>query len=598
VERPLSILECAERYRILPRKTSKIEGPYRVDVVPFLKEIYDVLEPGSGYEEVVVQKPAQSGMSEVGNNVLFWALHEGQGPCMLVLPSDVKARNYGKKRINPMIECSPELRRRQILDRNKVDSISEKNFLNATLSLVGAQTSTGLKADPVRILILDEITSYPLDVDNEGDPVELAYQRTKTFQRTRIILLYSTPGNLRTCRVHKKYLESDQRKLFVPCPHCKEKQVLRWERLIWPEGRPEEARYKCMFCRELIDHSYKNWMIQNREWRATFPERKIAGFHFSALVSPVGVGDDWATLAKRWIEAGKDTIKLKSFYNNELAEPWDDSDEVIEWKDLYERTKPFHYTSGMVPDPVRFLTMGVDVQKNYLAFEIVGWTPDKTSYSIQYDELEGDTRDDEVWQKLLTVIESKFYCSRGIGWTLAKVAIDTGYRVDRVYSFLRGLNELNRERVHAVDGRSSTAMSQYVGTPSHIDVDINGRKVREGLKILPVGTGVIKGEIYSNLKIHPNDDGSWPKGFCHFPEDYSERYYQMLTAEQLQLIRTRTGERWDWQKIRRRNEALDCRVYARAMAYHHGLDTLPASYWTAIDRKIQLIVEKRRKEQK
>jgi phage terminase large subunit GpA-like protein len=591
----MGILECAEKYRILPRSTSKIEGPYRASVIPYIRDIYDVLEPDSGYEELVVMKCTQSGLSEVGNNLAFWTLLEGQGPVMMVLPSDVKARNYSKKRINPMIKLAPELQSRQILDRNKVDALTEKIFVNATLSLTGAQTSTGLKADPIRILILDEITSYPLDVDNEGDPVELAYQRTKSFQGKRKIFYLSTPGLMRTCRIYKKWLESDQRRLYVPCPHCQQMQVLRWERMRFEEQNPADAKYECMHCKTLIDHSYKSWMIERKEWRATFPERKIAGFQLSALYSPVGIGDDWGTLAKRFIEAGKDTIKLKSFYNNELGLPWDDYDEGIEWRDLYMRPRPIAYASGQIHNDIRLLTMGVDIQKNYIAYEIVGWKPDRTSFSISYDEIEGDTRDDEVWRKLLDVINSHFLDSRGIDWTIARVGIDTGYRPDRVYAFMRSLDGLNRERVLAVDGRGASSMNQYIGTPSIIDVDIGGKKIRQGLKIHPVGTSIIKSELFAMLKHEPNEKGALPRGYCHFPEDYSERFFQMLTAEQLQVVRTRTGERWDWVKIRRRNEALDCRVYARAMAYQYGLDTLPASYWQGIDRKIDIIVTRKQR---
>lgn len=540
-------------------------------------------------------KCTQSGLSEVANNLIFWGLLEGQGPIMLVMPSDVKGRNYAKKRITPMIKNCPQLREKQVLEKNKTDSITEKIFINATLSITGAQTSTGLKADPIRLLIQDEITSYPLDVDQEGDPVELAYQRTKSYQGKRKIFYLSTPGLLRSCRIYKKYLESDQRKLFVPCPHCQTYQVLRWDRMKFTESNPADAKYQCLHCKELIDHSYKTWMIQRHEWRKTFPDRKIAGFQLSALYSPVGIGDDWGTLAKRFIEAGKDTIKLKSFYNNELGIPWDDYDEGIEWKDIYMRPPAFRYQSGTVHNDARLLTMGVDIQKGYIAYEIVAWKPDRTSYSVQYDEIEGDTKDDDVWEKLLKVINGRYYDSRGIDWSIARVGIDTGYRVDRVYTFLRSLDGINRDRVLAVDGRSSSSMNQYIGTPSIIDVDIAGKKVRQGLKIHPVGTSIIKSELFAMLKLQPTAEGVYPKGYCHFPEDYSERYYQMLTAEQLQVVRTKTGERWDWVKIRRRNEAIDCRVYARSLSYLYGLDTLPASYWAAIDRKIEAYISKQQR---
>lgn len=45
-------------------------------------------------------------------------------------------------------------------------------------------------------------------------------------------------------------------------------------------------------------------------------------------------------------------------------------------------------------------------------------------------------------------------------------------------------------------------------------------------------------------------------------------------------IRTRQGfQRLEWQQIRERNEALDCRVYARASAWLMGVDRWDAAKW-------------------
>ena len=48
----------------------------------------------------------------------------------------------------------------------------------------------------------------------------------------------------------------------------------------------------------------------------------------------------------------------------------------------------------------------------------------------------------------------------------------------------------------------------------------------------------------------------------HFPEDRDDEYFASLTAEKI-VTRYRKGfSRREWVKTRRRNEALDCRVYA------------------------------------
>jgi len=79
------------------------------------------------------------------------------------------------------------------------------------------------------------------------------------------------------------------------------------------------------------------------------------------------------------------------------------------------------------------------------------------------------------------------------------------------------------------------------------------------IKLFPVGVDTAKETVYSRFKI--TQAGA---GYCHFPEHYDVEYFRQLTAEQ-QVKRYHKGFlRREWQKIRPRNEALDCRIYAMA----------------------------------
>jgi phage terminase large subunit GpA-like protein len=54
----------------------------------------------------------------------------------------------------------------------------------------------------------------------EGDPVALAEARTSTFSWCSKVLLGSTPTIHGISRIEREYEASDQRRYFVPCPHC------------------------------------------------------------------------------------------------------------------------------------------------------------------------------------------------------------------------------------------------------------------------------------------------------------------------------------------------------------------------------------------
>ena len=115
---------------------------------------------------------------------------------------------------------------------------------------------------------------------------------------------------------------------------------------------------------------------------------------------------------------------------------------------------------------------------------------------------------------------------------------------------------------------------------------------RRGLRVWSVGTPVAKGELYRWLKLEwPTEealeaDASFPPGACHFPQ-YAEEYFKQLTAERLVTRIVKGFPRASWEKeAGRRNEALDCRVYARAAAAVYGLDRFEERHWRRMEEAL------------
>jgi phage terminase large subunit GpA-like protein len=223
---------------------------------------------------------------------------------------------------NPLIEESEVLRER-VKERRARDSgntVLSKEFPGGVLILTGANSAVGLRSMPARYLFLDEVDGYPGDVEGEGDPILLAERRSATFQR-RKILLVSTPKTKSLSRIQREYEASDQRRYFVPCPHCGEHQTLELEHLRWPEGRPREAEYACAHCGALIGERHKTWMLEHGEWRPTGEgDGRTAGFHLSSLYSPMG-WFSWADAAGMYEQAQKTPDLMKGFVNTVLGLP-------------------------------------------------------------------------------------------------------------------------------------------------------------------------------------------------------------------------------------------------------------------------------------
>jgi phage terminase large subunit GpA-like protein len=62
---------------------------------------------------------------------------------------------------------------------------------------------------------------------------------------------------------------------------------------------------------------------------------------------------------------------------------------------------------------------------------------------------------------------------------------------------------------------------------------------------------------------------------------------KQLVGEQLVTVKTKRGfTRLEWQKLRERNEALDCRVYARAAAWIAGADRWTEATWRDLEQQV------------
>jgi phage terminase large subunit GpA-like protein len=183
--------------------------------------------------------------------------------------------------------------------------------------------------------------------------------------------------------------------------------------------------------------------------------------------------------------------------------------------------------------------------------------------------LEGLTSEAPVWTKLTALLNTHYPTETGVNLIIAKFAIDSGYATSEVYGWVR---QFGGARAIAIKGDSRAAAP--VNQPSAIDVGPTGQRLRFGVNVWPVNSGMIKEELYRWLKLdRPTEESGapFPPGYCHFPQ-YNEEYFRQLTAEQLVTRVIKGYRRSEWQKMRDRNEAIDVRAYARAAAAVCGMD--------------------------
>jgi phage terminase large subunit GpA-like protein len=530
-------------------------------------------------KQLTIMSCSQLLKSELINNVIAYHIVNDPCPTILMQPTVSMAESYSKDRIDPMIKESPALFElvKEKKSRDSQNTILHKVFPGGQLTMIGANSPSELASRPIRLVLCDEVDRYPESAGEEGDPINLIWERSATFINRKLICC-STPTIQGRSRIERLYELSDMRVHCAVCPHCEHGEELKFENVKWQDNDPETAKYVCPACHIPWTETERQRAVQNGYYQANAPFKGHAGFKVTKLSSP---WEPVSVLAKKFLEARKNPQMLKVFFNTQLAETWVERGEVPDFKRLYERRE--QYPINEIQPGVMFLTAGSDVQKDRIEVEIVGWGKDKQSWSIDYRVIMGETSTEAPWKELDKLLNETWTSPDGRDLQIRMFTIDSGFNTQHVYNWVKGHPA---SRVRAIKG--SDGLQMMSGTPKDVELRKDGTRLTRASKSWPVGSSVIKEELYSWLRLDgAGDDGVFAPGFCHFPQ-YDEEYFKRLCSEQLMKKIINKHVKFRWEKIHERNEALDCRVYARAAAHMFGMDRMTSVDWDVLEGKFEL----------
>jgi phage terminase large subunit GpA-like protein len=528
-------------------------------------------------ETVVVMSSAQVGKTEILNNLCGYHIHQDPAPILVVQPSVEMGETWSKDRLAPMLRDSPSLKGRvaDAKSRTSGNTVRHKTFAGGHLTITGANSAAGLASRPIRILCCDEVDRYDASAGSEGDPVNLAVKRTTTFWNRKIILV-STPLIAGSSRIEKAYLESDQRRFWIPCPHCSEMQVLKWANVQWSEDDPRTAAYHCVACGAAWTDAQRWVAVRRGEWRAEAEFRGVAGFHLSELYSP------WRKISETvgdFLRAKSSVDQLKTWVNTALGETWKESGEAPEFERLLERREDFR--AAVVPPGGLVLTAGTDAQDDRLETSVWAWAPGFESWLVDHIVTPGSPRDAETWDAWSEVLHRDWPRAGGGVQRLAKVCVDTGGRdTAAIYGHLRRIGDA---RVAGIKGVDSWGQGGLVTGPTLVDATSGGRKLKGGFKLWSVAVSGIKSDLYRRLRLARAEE-EFPTGWVHLPAWADAEWVKQLVSEELRSVQDRRKfTRQEWHKLRDRNEALDCAVYARAALSLLGADRYGERFWRQLE---------------
>ena len=494
-------------------------------------------------QEVVVMAGAQLGKTEVILNIVGYHIDNDPSPILVLQPTLEMAQAFSKDRVAAgLIKSTPALRGK-VKDpraRDSGNTTLHKVFPGGALTMVGANSPSGLASRPIRIVLCDEVDRYPPSAGSEGDPIQLAKKRAATFWNRKLISV-STPTNEDNSRIQDAFEKSDQRYYHVPCKHCETDQVLKWSNVKWQENNPDSAQYVCDHCGVLWTDADRVWSIRNGTWIAKKPFQGIAGFAISGLYSP------WTPLpdaVKEFLSVKSNPEQLRVWTNTYLGQTWSDIGETVDDYMLSERREEM----PNVPDDALILVAGVDVQDNRLEISIIGYGRDDESWVIDHITLYGDPSTPQLWTALDSYIFAQYETENGRQIAIRATCIDSGgHFTNSVYAYCK--KNLGR-KVFAIKGMGGEG-KPVAGRPSKNNV---GR-----CPLFPIGVDTVKDLMFARMRIQENGPG-----YMHFSDKLNDEYFRQLTAEKIVTKYHKGYKKRVFEKIRARNEALDCMVYAYA----------------------------------
>jgi phage terminase large subunit GpA-like protein len=555
----MTVSQWADDERFLSAEASAEPGRWHTDRVPYLRDVMDAISD-SQVRKVVVAKAAQVAYTEgIGLNTVGFYIAQDPCPILTILPTVELAESWSKDRLLPMLRDTPALANKVHEGRDGSNTIRNKIFPGGRLTLIGANAPAGLSARPIRIVIGDEIDRWPVNSGGsatgrgEGDPLALAGKRQITFWN-RKTLIGSTPVNRETSVIWREFEASDKRFFHVPCPDCGEAQVLKWPQVRWEKDEKgnhmaETANYVCEHCGAIWDEARRQEAIKQGFWVASKLAKGVAGFHISGFMSP------WLTLPEivsEFLEARHDPQLLQVWVNTVLGEPWEGATEKVQPETIANRGE--NYGPQSIPDGVRFLTCGVDIQKDRIELQVVGWGEHDETWVVDYIVIRGDPNMADTWEEVDDALGMSYFTETHRELRIRVTCVDSGGNATA--SVLKYCAPRWRQRIFAIKGREG---SQPIWPRR------TSKTKRGNYDFFSVGVDTAKDLLYGRLKVTKPGPG-----FVHFPkgEQFGKIYFDQLVSERVE-IRKHEGRAYRVWVLPsgRSNEALDCFVYAMAARY-------------------------------
>lgn len=600
---PESLSRWAAQHFRLSAESSHTQGQW--EAYPFQRGWMDAFS-NDAIEEVTVRKSKRVGYTKtLVAFIAYNAVHRRRKQAVWQ-PTDDDRDSFVKSEIDPMIRDVEALR--PVLLSDKDDTLKLKQFMGSVLHTLGGKAARAYRRITVAVAILDEASAFDQLIEKSIDPIEGARGRLEGAAFPKLVA-GSTPRVKGIDHIETRERNADARmRYYIACPHCEAEHPLEWGGKAVRHGfkggglggDSSPVRHVCPHCFGSIEQgqylqawdsgawvsecgqyrygSDDAWRDARGELRA--PPRHVA-FHVWAAYSPQR---NWQDIVREFLEATRKAQEgqngqLITFVNETLGELWEEKFDKADEHLLQRRAE--EYRRFVVPFGGLVLVSGIDTQDD--RWEVVTWAIGRGEqmWCVDYSVIYGNPADERDWDaKLDPYLATTFQHASGQAMQIEAVAIDTmGHFTHQAYNYCR---QRERRKVFAVRGDPQPG-KPIKGKATIQDVNWRGKVLKRGVRLWYVGTDTAKDTLYGRLQVTQPGPG-----YVHFSRDLPAAFFPGLTAESRVPVRTARGIEYRWVcPAGRRNEPLDCTVYAMFCAEALGLHTRTEREWDRLEQAVQ-----------
>lgn len=303
---------------------------------PFQLELYS--QHGAMDKEAVIKKATQLGISAYLTRFALYHADTRRQTALYVFPKRQQMYDFADARIKAAIMASPYLAGR--IPPSSVGNKGLKQIGLGWLYARGSESKDDLDSVDADVLVLDEYDT--LNQENIPD----AERRISGSQNPMIrrVGVPSLPGY----GIDLLYQHTDQRRWYVKCGACNERQYLNMRGNV----DVEKASLHCWRCYKPLTPE----MVGAGEWVAKYPDNDIRGYHMPRLIVP---GLDLTGICK----ASKATLphEVAVHHNKDLAEAYAAEEGRLSDEAIAGASRDEIPIEALSVPQCDLVTMGVDV---------------------------------------------------------------------------------------------------------------------------------------------------------------------------------------------------------------------------------------------